>query len=136
VREQVKQLLKNSVYRSLGEAASGIGAVNGDDRSLRVLMYHKVNDVPNNRMSMPVTLFDEQMAQLRELGYTAVDLDAVLGHYIDGAPLPDGAVLITFDDGYRDNLENAAPVLYKHGYPAVQFVPIAYVSDRQTLTHE
>ena len=50
VREQIKQLLKNSVYRALGETANGIGAVNGDGRSLRVLMYHKVNDLPGNRM--------------------------------------------------------------------------------------
>ena len=57
-------------------------------------------------------------------------------HYVDGAPLPEGAVLITFDDGYRDNLENAAPVLHQHGYPAVQFVPLAYVGDRQPLPHE
>ena len=68
MREQIKQLLKNSVYRAIGEAANGIGVVNGDGRSLRVLMYHKVNDLPGNRMSMPVSLFDEQMAQLRELG--------------------------------------------------------------------
>src|SRR4051812_39789034 len=104
-----------------------MGAVNGDDRSLRVLMYHKVNDLPNNRMSMPVSHFDDQMAQLRKLGYTVVGLDAVLEHYIDAQPLPERAVLITFDDGYRDNLENAAPVLHAHGYPAVQFVPLAYV---------
>ncbi|MDX6442769.1 MAG: hypothetical protein QOE43_2498, partial [Gaiellaceae bacterium] len=136
MREQIKQLLKNSVYRAIGETANGLGAVNGDERSLRVLMYHKVNDLPGNRMSMPVSLFDEQMAQLRELGYVAVDLDAVLAHYGAGTPLPKGAFLITFDDGYRDNLENAAPVLYKHGYPAVQFVPIAYVGDRQPLPHE
>ena len=136
MREQIKQLLKNSVYRAIGETANGIGAVNGDGRSLRVLMYHKVNDLPGNRMSMPVSHFDEQMAQLRELGYVAVDLDAVLAHYVDGVPLPDGAVLITFDDGYRDNLVNAAPVLHKHGYPAVQFVPLAYVGDRQPLPHE
>jgi peptidoglycan/xylan/chitin deacetylase (PgdA/CDA1 family) len=136
VREQIKQLLKNSVYRAIGETANGLRAVNGDERSLRVLMYHKVNDLPNNRMSMPVSLFDDQMAELGELGYTVVDLDAVLAHYVGRKPLPDGAVLITFDDGYRDNLENAAPVLKKYGYPAVQFVPIAYVGDSQPLPHE
>jgi peptidoglycan/xylan/chitin deacetylase (PgdA/CDA1 family) len=136
VREQIKQALKNGVYRAIGEAANGIGVVNGDDRTLRVLMYHKVNDVPNNRMSMPISLFDEQMAQLRELGYDVVGLDAVLDHYVERAPLPAGAVLITFDDGYRDNLENAAPILHRHGYPAVQFVPLAYIGDRQPLPHE
>ena len=136
MREQIKQLLKNSVYRAIGETASGMGVVNGDGRSLRVLMYNKVNDIPGNRMSMPVSLFDEQMAQLRELGYVVVDLDAVLAHYVGGTPLPKGAVLITFDDGYRDNLERAAPVLQKHRYPAVQFVPLAYVGHRQPLPHE
>ena len=136
MREQIKQLLKNSVYRTIGETAKGLGAVNGDGRTLRVLMYHKVNDLPNNRMSMPTGLFDEQMAQLKELGYVVVDLDAVLAHYTEGAALPDGAVLITFDDGYRDNLLNAAPVLHRHGYPAVQFVPLAYIGAEQPLPHE
>ena len=45
-------------------------------------------------------------------------------------------MLITFDDGYRDNLDNAAPVLRKHGYPAVLFVPIGYLDDRRPLPHE
>ena len=39
MREQIKQLLKNSVYRAIGETANGLRAVNGDARSLRVLMY-------------------------------------------------------------------------------------------------
>ena len=60
----------------------------------------------------------------------------MLDHYVDGKPLPERAVLITFDDGYHDNLENAAPVLRKHGYPAVLFVPIGYLDDRQPLPHE
>ena len=136
MREQVKQLLKNSVYRSIGETARAIGAVNGDDRTLRVLMYHKVNDLPDNPLTMPVSLFDEQMDQLRQLGYQAVDLDAVLDHYVHGRPLPPHAVLITFDDGYHDNLDNAARVLRKYGYPAVLFVPIGYLDDRQPLPHE
>ena len=136
MREQVKQALKNSVYRAIGETATGLHAVDGDGRSLRVLMYHKVNDLPGNRMSISTGLFDRQMTQLAQLGYVVVDLDAVLAHYLHGEPLPAGAVLITFDDGYRDNLVNAAPVLARHGYPAIQFVPIAYVGDATPLPHE
>ena len=134
--ERAKQLLKNSVYRTLGEAADGIGRGDGDGRTLRVLMYHKVNDLPDNPLSIPLSLFDEQMSQLRELGYAVVGLDAVLGHYEQGVPLPPRAVLITFDDGYRDNLENAAPILEAHGYPAVLFVPIGYLDDTRPLPHE
>jgi peptidoglycan/xylan/chitin deacetylase (PgdA/CDA1 family) len=136
VREQLKQAVKNGVYRALGETATGLRAVNGDARTLRVLMYHKVNDVEGNRMSMPTSLFDEQMAQLNELGYTVVDLDAVLAHYADGVPLPPSSVLITFDDGYRDNLEHAAPILQRYGYRAVQFVPLGYIGDPLPLPHE
>ena len=136
MREQVKQLLKNGVYRSIGETAKAFGAVNSDGRTLRVLMYHKINDLSGNRMSVPVSLFDEQMDQLRSFGYTVVGLEAVLAQYLRNEPLPPGAVLITFDDGYRDNLENAAPVLRKYGYPAVQFVPIAYVGEALPLPHD
>jgi peptidoglycan/xylan/chitin deacetylase (PgdA/CDA1 family) len=134
--ERIKQVLKNSVYRAIGETASAIRPDENGHRSLRVLMYHKVNDVPGNPLTMPVSLFDEQMDALRQLGYTVVDLDAVLAHYTKGEPLPPQAVLITFDDGYHDNLENAATVLRSYGYPAVLFVPIGYLDDRHPLPHE
>jgi peptidoglycan/xylan/chitin deacetylase (PgdA/CDA1 family) len=132
--ERLKQLFKNGVYRTIGETAAAIG-VNGD-KSLRVLMYHKVNDLPGNPLTMPVSLFDEQMDQLRQLDYKVVDLQAVLDHYVERKPLPPGAVLITFDDGYHDNLDNASQVLQKYGYPAVLFVPIGYLDDSQPLPHE
>jgi peptidoglycan/xylan/chitin deacetylase (PgdA/CDA1 family) len=135
--DHLKQLLKNSVYRTIGETATGVGAVNGHpQRTLRVLMYHKINDVPENSVTVPTGLFDEQMAQLGELGYRPVSLDDVLAHYVDRAPLPPKAVLITFDDGYRDNLENAVPVLQRYGYPAVIFVPIGYLDGSQPLPHD
>jgi peptidoglycan/xylan/chitin deacetylase (PgdA/CDA1 family) len=133
----LKQVLKNGVYRAIGETAAGVGAVDGDhERTLRVLMYHKVNDVPENPTTVPTSVFDEQMALLRELGYRPVDLDAVLDYYLERKPLPPRAVLITFDDGYRDNLENAMPILQRYGYPAVLFVPIGYVSSAMPLPHE
>jgi peptidoglycan/xylan/chitin deacetylase (PgdA/CDA1 family) len=135
--DRAKQLLKNGLYRTIGETATTIGAVDPDgDRALRVLMYHKVNDRPENPISVPIGLFDEQMAVLREFGYEVVSLDAVLDHVAGIRRLPPGAVLITFDDGYRDILENALPVLRRHGYPAVIFVPIGYLDGPRPLPHE
>src|ERR671929_96384 len=100
---RAKQLLKNGIYRAIGETVAGTGALDGEGgRTLRALMYHKVNDVPGNPVTVPTSLFDEQMAQLRELGYQAVGLDAVVAHYTRGEPLPPGATLITFDEAARE----------------------------------
>lgn len=135
--DRAKQLLKNGVYRAIGETAEVVGAVDGDDeRVLRVLMYHKVNDLPGNPVTVPARLFEEQMAQIRDLGYRVVSGDAVLDYFTRGVPLPPKAVLITFDDGYRDNLQNAAPILQSYGYPAVVFVPIGYLDSVRPLPHE
>jgi peptidoglycan/xylan/chitin deacetylase (PgdA/CDA1 family) len=99
-------------------------------------MYHKVNDIPDNPTTVPVGRFDDQLTQLTELGYEVVGLEAVLDHYVLGASLPENAVLITFDDGYRDVIDNALPVLQKHGFPAVIFVPVAFMGDPMPLPHE
>jgi peptidoglycan/xylan/chitin deacetylase (PgdA/CDA1 family) len=134
--QQAKQIVKNALYRTIGETSTTFRLAPNGNRTLRVLMYHKVNDIPDNPTTVPVGRFDEQLAQLRELGYQAVGLDAVLDHYTTGAQLPEHAVLITFDDGYRDTLENALPVLQKYGCPAVIFVPVAYMEDATPLPHE
>jgi peptidoglycan/xylan/chitin deacetylase (PgdA/CDA1 family) len=135
--DRAKQLLKNGVYRAIGETVAGRGGVNGEpERTLRVLMYHKVNDLQPNPTTVPTEVFAEQMALLGEFGYVPVSLALVRDHYVEGAPLPAGAVLITFDDGYRDNLENALPILLRHGYPAVIFVPIGFLDGDRPLPHE
>ena len=134
--DRAKQLLKNGVYRAIGETVTGVGALDGEERTLRVLMYHKVNDLHPNPTTVPTEVFAEQMELLTALGYVPVSLDRVRDHYVEGAPLPPGAVLITFDDGYRDNLENALPILQRHGYPAVVFVPIGFLDDDRPLPHE
>ena len=131
------QTLKNGLYRTTGEAVSVVSPPDDAGRALRVLMYHKVNDQWPNPITVPTAIFAEQMTLLRELGYTVVSLDDVRDHYVDGAPLPDRAVLITFDDGYLDNLEQAAPILLDHGYPAVIFAPIGYLEPgARPLPHE
>ena len=130
-------VMKNGLYRTTGEAVNAVRPASDAGRTLRVLMYHKVNDQWPNPITVSTAAFAEQMTLLRELGYTPVSLDAVRDHYLAGTPLPQAAVLITFDDGYLDNLENAFPILLEHGYPAVIFVPIGYLDgDARPLPHE
>jgi peptidoglycan/xylan/chitin deacetylase (PgdA/CDA1 family) len=137
LRLRAFQLAKNAAFRGVGETSNLLSAAKeDDDRTLRVLTYHKVNDLWPNPITVPTRTFAVQMSLLAELGYQPVSLDAVLDHYLVGAPLPRKAVLITFDDGYRDNLENAAPILVRHGYPAVIFVPTGFLDDDTPLPHE
>jgi peptidoglycan/xylan/chitin deacetylase (PgdA/CDA1 family) len=62
--------------------------------------------------------------QLRFLRRSAnvVDLGQALDALATGRPLPARAVAITFDDGYRDQLELAAPMLERLGLPATFFL--------------
>src|SRR5581483_6276934 len=94
--QHAKQLVKNALYRSIGETSTALRLTPNGNATLRILMYHKVNDIPDNPTTVPVSLFDEQLAQVRELGYQIVGLDAVIDHYTRGAEMPPRAVLITF----------------------------------------
>lgn len=130
-----KQQVKNALYRSVGAVGVRAGATRrrGD---LRVLLYHKVNDVAGNPGSVPVSLFAEHVAALEGMGFRPVGLDDVRAFFREGAPLPPGATLITFDDGYVDNLEHAAPLLARYGYPAVLFVSVGHVGSARPLPHD
>ena len=133
-RRAGKQLLKNGVYRTIGETTDARRST-ARRRGLRVLMYHKVNDLPENPLSVPVGAFDDQLAQLRELGYTVVTSTPCSPTTATG-PAP-GARRA---DHLRRRLPRQprarAPVLQKHGYPAVIFVPIGYLDGARPLPHE
>ncbi|MBN2312744.1 MAG: polysaccharide deacetylase family protein [Sedimentisphaerales bacterium] len=48
-------------------------------------------------------------------------------HIHNGTPLPSKAIAVTFDDGYRDNYENAYPVLEKYHIPATVFLTTDFI---------
>ena len=52
---------------------------------------------------------------------------------VDDRPLPDRAVLVTFDDAYADFATWAWPALRRHGVPATMFVPTAYPDTDRTF---
>ena len=101
---------------------------------LRVLFYHRVNPYPANGLgpvSREITVRPEefawQMDYLARQGFRAVSLSEFEALRAKRAPLRENCVLITFDDGYEDNLLYAAPVLKKHGFPAVVFIVANFI---------
>src|SRR5262249_48876258 len=88
-----------------------------------VLMYHAFTDSEEpSRYVQARRSFARQMRLLRALRYRPIGF-AELGETLrDGRPLPRRAVVITIDDGYRDNFEVAYPILHRHRFPATIFL--------------
>ena len=89
-----------------------------------ILMYHRIADVPGDRNALPVEKFIEQLAYLKQNGYHTATLEDVYLHYTKQKTLPPKSVLLTFDDGYKDNYTTALPLLKEYCMTAVVF-PIA-----------
>jgi len=99
---------------------------------LAILSYHKIGPPGPGAWEtwyyVPRRTFEAQLDLLEEVGWQVLDIGAALAAARDGsARLPERAALLTFDDGYRSVLEHAAPLLAERGYPAVAFVPTAFV---------
>src|SRR5262245_48550547 len=85
-------------------------------------MYHRVAASELDPWSLCVSpeRFSEQMEALRRVAYPCAMRDLVRAHA--AGSVPENAVVVTFDDGYLDNLTNAKPILEAHDVPATVFV--------------
>jgi peptidoglycan/xylan/chitin deacetylase (PgdA/CDA1 family) len=79
--------------------------------------------------------FDRQVAILKD-GYSLIDLDALLKYRDEGRPLPPNPALLTFDDGYRETVTVALPILRRHGVKAVFFIPTEFMEERKLFPWE
>lgn len=86
-----------------------------------VIMYHHIDDDAKSPGTITTKLFQDQLALLKKKGYQFITLRQ-FKDYMQGATVPNNAVLVTFDDGYESFYVNAYPVLKSMRIPAVNFV--------------
>jgi peptidoglycan/xylan/chitin deacetylase (PgdA/CDA1 family) len=115
--------------RTLSRGISEIGAVaerfRGRRLGFRILLYHAVGTRlvhDTYGTSIRPELFGQQMAILS--GEQHLSVVGLMDSRADSVPLK---VAITFDDGYKDNLYTAAPVLMKQGFPFTVFVTSSFL---------
>ncbi len=99
---------------------------------LRILMYHRVDRLPAyDQLTVSPERFEEQIAYLAQHCRVISLAQAVTELTTHRATRP--GVVVTFDDGYRDNLLHALPVLRRYAVPATIFVTTGFCD--QTLSH-
>lgn len=91
-------------------------------RGALILGYHRIADAAHDpyRICVSPEHFAQQLAVIREMAAPLPLADLL--HGLKRGQLPTGALALTFDDGYRDNLTNAAPLLQKYQVPATVFL--------------
>jgi len=92
-------------------------------RGIPVLMYHAFSaGEDGERFVISGRSFTRQMRLLAALRYRVIPLAELAAALREGRPLPRRAVVVTIDDGYRDNFEIALPILRRHGFAASVFL--------------
>ncbi len=100
-----------------------------------VLLYHRVNDLSRDNLTTSTRRFAEHLSVLRR-HYPVLSLSDALQAMRAGRYLGPNLVVITFDDGYADNHEAAAPILERFGLPATFFVTVGHVNTSRPLEHD
>lgn len=135
-----KQRIKNLAYALLGATSFFSGLTWAKNSlsagpSLRVLIYYKVNAIPGNTLSVPLQAFIRQLHFLKN-HFTVMTPEDLVRVMTSGQTLPDHAVLLTFDDGYRDVYDEAYPVLKELGLRALLFPATDYIGSGKPYPHD
>ncbi len=103
-----------------------------DQNRVVVFLYHRVSDAFRDAVTIGVAQFDRQMRWLAD-HVQIVSLDDIIRGNL---PATGPVVAVTFDDGYLDNYENAAPILLKNRIPATFFVSTGHITHNTPFEHD
>jgi peptidoglycan/xylan/chitin deacetylase (PgdA/CDA1 family) len=129
IRAGLETLYFSGGYQVMRPFVSGVGAI---------LTFHHVRPArsdafqPNHLLEVTPQFLNEVVATLRRRRIDIVSLDEVHRRLVEGDFSRRFAAL-TFDDGYRDNLEHALPILRRHEAPFTIFVPSAFADGKGEL---
>lgn len=97
-----------------------------------ILLYHVIGDrppgAPFSQLYVPASVFAAQMNELAHLGDHVVTLQELYDHW-HGAPLPSKPVVVSFDDGFRNQYTRALPTLHRHGWAGTLNLTLAHLHE-------
>lgn len=119
--------LKQKGGAALKSVAALVDRVRPPKPGVTVLIYHRVGGHTPVPVDLPTPLFRDQMAELAD---RAVSLDDALAILAGDLPAPvEHPVVVTFDDGTVDVVEDALPVLVEFEIPALLYVATDFIDE-------
>ncbi|WP_085829550.1 polysaccharide deacetylase family protein [Clostridium massiliodielmoense] len=104
------------------------------NESIPVLMYHSIMYEKGNPVRLPKEKFEEQMKYLKDNNYNTLTLDELYDFLENNKPIPKKSIVLTFDDGYKDNYKTALPILKKYNFKATFFIISDCIGTGEYLT--
>ena len=122
----VKDNIEVPLHRRIAHQMIGLFARACSKNKLNILLYHQVLDTKDPmRIDEPTSKdFYQQMWLLKKY-YHPISLTRAV-ELLRASKLPANSVCVTFDDGYYNNLSNAAPILTQLDIPATVFVATSF----------
>ena len=123
--------LKPGPALTVSENAKLTHAGRSSDSKAVILMYHRVIEGCSDPWGIGVSpeKFAQQLEVLRR--HTQVIRLQELVDAVDAGAISQTSVVVTFDDGYADNLVNAKPLLERYGIPATIFLTTGYLNGKR-----
>jgi peptidoglycan/xylan/chitin deacetylase (PgdA/CDA1 family) len=130
--ERIEQIITRILYHTGWRKKPKMNAF------VPILAYHEICDLPKeiNRIhsyNVTPSAFKDQMGFLYKNNYSVMRLEEVISSLTQNRELPHKSVVITFDDGYRNNYTNAFPVLKRFNFPATIFLATDYIGTNKVF---
>lgn len=133
IRHSAKLALSHTLYYS------GIISIRTRQTSStpRILAYHSINKVSLKSLEIEQEPenFEQQMTYLKKT-FHIISLSEFIGYKVYGAKLPENAIMVTLDDGYRDNYTFAFPIFKRLNIPASIFLTTDPIETKKPLFYD
>ena len=105
-----------------------------DNRGVPVLYYHSIDPSESNEVILSPQKLKAQLQYIKDSGYTTLTMTELNDYISKHTPIPEKSIVITFDDGYKDNYTNAFPILKELDMKATIFVITSVIDDGYYLS--
>lgn len=131
--------MRQQLQRGLKNVSALIDRVRPPAHGITILIYHRVGARTTVPVDLPRSLFRDQIASIAD---RAITLDAALGELEAAAAggyagsVNRNPVVVTFDDGTADIVEEALPILVEHGVSALLYLATDFVERKRSFPDE